>query len=431
MKEKRKTFFLIGILTVLTLSGVILVSGFGHSKAAPQENKALDWPQWRGPNRNGLSFEKELANRWPKPGSEVLWRKSVGEGYSGVAVSNSRLFSMWDEGNSQYLVCMDAQNGKEIWRYKIGNSYKDGWGNGPRSTPVIDDSRVFVTSAHGNLHAVSISDGKAIWTHDLPAEYGGRIPDHGYSSSPLIEGEKLFVEVGGKSSYSFVAFDKSTGKVVWHTQTDEPSYSSPIAVTINNSRQIVFLSAAGLFSLSPEDGSLHWQYDWEARCPATKFPTNSATPIFIAPDKIFISGGYGTVIGAAVVQVQKQGEQFSVKELWNNKVMKNVINSSVFFENHIYGFDNNQLACVDALTGELKWKTRGFQRGSLIAADGHLIVLGERGKLALVETSPEEFKEISSMQILDGICWSSPSLANGKLYLRNHEEMICFNFSGK
>jgi outer membrane protein assembly factor BamB len=431
MKEKRKTFLLIGTLAVLTLSAVIVLSGFNHSKEAPADNQELNWPQWRGPNRDGLSIEKGLANRWPKTGSEVLWRRSVGEGYSGVAASDGRLFSMWDEGNSQYLVCMDARNGKEIWRHKIGNSYKDSWGNGPRSTPVVDGTFVFVTSAHGHLHAVNVSDGKALWIHDLPAEYGGRIPDHGYSSSPLIEGDKLFVEVGGKRDYSFVAFDKSTGKVVWHTQTDEPSYSSPIAVTIDKTRQIVFLSAAGLFSLSPENGSLYWQYDWETRCPATKMPTNTATPVFIAPDKIFISCGYGTITGAALVRLQKQGEQFSVEELWNSKAMKNVINSSVFYGNHIYGFDNNLLACVDALTGEVKWKTRGFQRGSLIAADGHLIVLGERGKLALVEASPAEFKEISSVQILDGICWSSPSLANGKLYLRNQKEMICFNLSGK
>ena len=431
MKEKRKTFLMIGILVVSTLTAVFLLSGFGHPKEIPSDSQGLNWPQWRGPDRDGLSFEKGLADHWPEKGPEVLWRISVGEGYSGVAVSNGRLFSMWDEAESQYLICMDARNGKELWRHKIGNSYKDGWGNGPRSTPVVDNSIVYVTSAYGRLLAANVSDGKALWNHDLPTEYGGRIPDHGYSSSPLVEGNKLYVEVGGKEGYSFVAFNKSTGEVAWHTQTDEPSYSSPIAVTLHNTRQIVFFSAAGLFSVSPEDGRLFWRYDWEARCPATKFPTNIATPIFIAPDKIFISVGYGTVTGAAVVRLKKRSEQFSVEELWNSKAISNVINSSVFYKNHIYGFDNNKLACVDVLTGEEKWKTRGFQRGSLIVADGHLIVWGERGKLALVEASPVEFKEISSIQILDGICWTSPSLANGKLYLRNHEEMIALNLSGK
>ncbi len=431
MKEKRNTFLLIGILPVLILAAVIFLSGFNHSEEAQAEIRGFDWPQWRGPNRDGLSFEKSIIDHWPEKGPEVLWRVSVGEGYSGVAISNGRLFSMWDEREFQYLVCMDPRNGKEIWRHKIGSSYKDSWGNGPRSTPVVDDTIVFVTSAHGRLHAVNVSDGKQLWIHDLPAEYGGRIPDHGYSSSPLVEGDKLFVEVGGKKGYSFVAFNKINGEVVWQTQTDEPSYSSPIAVTINKTRQIVFLSAAGLFSLSSEDGSLYWRYDWEARCPATKFPTNTATPIFIAPDKIFISVGYGTITGASVVRLQKQGEEFSVEEIWKSKAMKNVINSSVFYGKHIYGFDNNVLACVDALTGEKKWRIRGFQRGSLIAADGHLIVLGERGKLSLVEASPVKFKEISSVQILDGICWTNPSLANGKLYLRNQKEIVCLNLSGK
>ncbi len=431
MREKRKLFLLFGSLSVFILSAVILLPGLGHSNKFPGDSQKLDWPQWRGSNRDGHSPEKGLANRWPKAGEEVLWRRSVGEGYSGVSVSDGRLFSMWDGGDSQYLVCMDARDGKEMWRYKIGDSYQDAWGGGPRSTPVVDGERVFVTSAHGDLHAVNVTDGKALWLHNLPKEYGGRIPDHGYSSSPLVEGDRLFVEVGGRRDYSFVAFDKSTGEVIWHTQTDEPSYSSPIAVTIANTRQIVFLSAAGLFSLSPEDGSLYWRYDWEPRCPATRMPTNTVTPLFIAPDKIFVSCGYGTLIGAAVVRIQKQGEQFTVEELWNNKAIKNVINSSVLHGSHIYGFDNNLLTCVDALTGEVKWKIRGFQRGSLIAADSHLVVLGERGKLALVEASPAEFKEIASVQILDGICWSSPSLANGKLYLRNQKEMICFNLSRK
>jgi outer membrane protein assembly factor BamB len=430
MKEKQKTYSANGISAVSTISVIVLLFCLVHPPEAQSNSQGLDWPQWRGPNRDGISLETGLLDRWPEKGPEALWRISIGEGYSGVAASNGRLFSMWDEAESQYLVCMDAQNGKEMWRHKIGRSFKDGWGSGPRSTPLVDKTNVYVTSAQGHLLAVDVDDGKVLWSHDLPSEFGGRIPDHGYSSSPLVEGNKLFVEVGGREGYSFVAFNKSTGEVIWHSQTDEPSYSSPIAVTLHNTRQIVFLSAAGLFSVSPMDGRLLWRYDWEARCPATKLPTNIATPIFIAPDKIFISGGYGTVTGAAVVRIQKRGNQFSVEELWISKVMKNVINQSVYYDNHIYGFDNNKLACVDVETGEKKWEIRGFQRGSLIAADGHLIVLGERGKLALVEISPVEFKEISSVQIFDGICWTSPSLANGKLYLRNHEEMVCFDLSG-
>ena len=264
---------------------------------------------------------------------------------------------------------------------------------------------------------MDIRNGRPEWVHDLAAEYGSRIPSIGYSSSPLIEGETLFVEVGGKEGYAFVAFNKHDGELVWHSQSDLPAYSSPIMATVNKKQQVVFLSADGLFSLSPENGNLYWNFSWETRCPSTDIPLNTATPIFISPDKFFISSGYGTVSGASLVQVQEVEGKFKAEALWANNRMSNLVNSSVFFKDHIYGFDGGILKCLDALTGEEKWKGRGFQRGSLIVADDHLIVLGERGKLALVEATPEEFRKVTSIQILDGKCWTSPTLALSLIHI--------------
>ncbi|UCH71579.1 MAG: PQQ-like beta-propeller repeat protein, partial [Thermoplasmatales archaeon] len=339
-----------------------------------------------------------------------------------------RVFSLWDEGGSQYLFCLDAQSGEEIWRFRIGNNFNDAWGNGPRATPIVDETIVYAISAQGLLHAINISNGQVLWLLDLEEEYGGELPIYGYSSSPLIEGDKLFVASGQKDDYAFLALDKNTGDLIWHSQTDELSYSSPIAITLGQQRQIVFLGDDGLFSVSPDDGKLFWHYSWNARCPSTNTPVNSITPIFISPDKLFISGGFGTVTGAAVFKINSQNNQYKTETIWNNRKMKNLINSSVFYENYIYGFDDKILKCIDPMNGEEKWKKRGFLRGSLIAVDGHLIILGERGNLALVKATPEKYSEISSSQIFNSDrCWTAPSLTKGKLYLRNHEEMVCLD----
>ncbi|MFC2157985.1 PQQ-binding-like beta-propeller repeat protein [Acidobacteriota bacterium] len=429
MKTQMKFYRIVRFIFILGLVLPLFFAGSDPSLGIGSEPES-SWPQWRGPNRDGISLEKGILRTWPTAGPEVLWKTPVGEGYSGISVAGDKLFSMWDEGESQYLVCLDANNGKELWRLRVGDNFEDNYGNGPRSTPLVDGTSVYAISAQGVLYTVKADDGKILWSKNLHQEYQSQIPGYGYSSSPHIEGNKLIVTVGGKKDYAFAALDKKSGELLWHSQTDEGSYSSSVAVTIIGKRQIVSLSAKGLYSISPENGSLYWTYDWEARCPQTGVVTNTATPVFIGPDKIFVSGGFGTITGSALIQLKEKNGEFVVQELWKNKAMRNVINSSVFYKGHIYGFDNNVLECIDIETGKEEWRSRGFQRGSLIAADGHLFVLGERGKLALVEANPVEFKEISSFQIFKGINWTIPSLAQGKLFLRNKTKMVCLDVSG-
>ena len=429
-------------LTSFALIGIFLISIWilknqkgGQAIAANryftevEASARTDWPQWRGINRDGVSLEKNLLKAWPENGPKRLWRISVGNGYSGMSVSHGKLYTLWDAGNAQYLFCLDAATGKELWRHKIDENFINVFGNGPRSTPTIDNDIVYAISSTGKLHAVNALNGTPVWIHDLEQEYGGQIPDYGYSSSPLIQRNKLFVEVGGKDDSAFIAFNKETGDVIWTSQTDLPAYASPFTTTVNGVRQIIFFSASGLFSLSPDNGKLVWKYPWGTKCPATGIPLNTVSPLFIAPDKIFISSGSGTVKGGAVIQIQYQNDSFNVKKMWETKRMKSVLNSSVTHQNHIYGFDGGIFKCLNATTGEVKWKARGFQKGSLILAEDHLIVLGERGKLALVEANPKEFKEKASIQILNGKCWTSPTLAGGRLYLRNNKEMLCLDLN--
>ncbi len=414
-------------LLSLVLFLAILFSGEALSKKYFYLNAAIsagDWPQWRGPNRDGISAETGLLKSWPATGPKVLWRTGAGESYSAISVAQGRLYTLDGQSSNEIALCLDANTGKEIWRTTIDQLFDNDQGGGSRATPAVDGDLVYVLSAGGKLLALNTKDGKKAWSHDLVSEYGGRVPRWGISVSPLVEGNMLLVDVGGKSGHSVMAFNKASGAVVWKSETDIPGYSAPIAVTVNGVKQILVFTGSALVSLAPADGKLFWRYPWE-----TSYDVNAATPVFIPGDKVFISSGYGK--GGTLLQMQAAGNRVTVRDVWKSRDMKNHFSSSILYQNHLYGFDDAFLTCLDIATGEPKWQQRGFQKGSLIFADGHLVVLGERGNLALVEATPASYKEKGSVQILKGRCWTMPTLANGKLYLRNQSEMLCADVIGK
>lgn len=374
-----------------------------------------EWPQYRGLNRDGISLEKGLVKGFPESGPKMNWTIPIGEGYSGVVIANGKLFTMDSNNKDEFVVGIDPSTGKEIWRVRIDAMFSNDQGNGPRSTPTVDGNMLYALGANGQLVALSAADGKKIWGHDLVKEFGSEIPNWGTSTTPLIEKDLLIVDVGGKAGHSIMAFNKKNGSVVWNTHTDKQGYSCPIAVTVNGVRQILVFTGTSLVSVSPQ-GKVLWKYPWR-----TSWDANIAAPIFIAPDKVFISTSYD--VGAAVVQIKGN----SVQEIWKNRVMKNHFNSSVLYNGHLYGFDDATLKCIDANTGEEKWKERGFGKGSLILADGKLIILGERGKLAMAEAKPEAYTQLAEAQVIDGKCWTMPTLANGKLYLRSQKNIISFD----
>ncbi|MCI0414118.1 PQQ-like beta-propeller repeat protein [bacterium] len=383
---------------------------------------AADWPQWRGINRDGISKETGLLKTWPPAGPKTIWKTALGNGYSAIAVSQGRIFTMASVGVNEYALCFDAATGKEIWRFKTDATYQSGQGDGPRSTPTVDGNWVYVLGAQSKLYALNGKDGKKIWFHDLHSEYGSEIPGWGTSTSPLVEGDLLLVDIGGKTGHSIGAFNKKSGALVWKTHTDKQGYSSPIAINANGARQILFFTGTSLVSVSPT-GTVNWKYPWR-----TSYYANIATPIFIAPDKVYLSTAYDT--GAAVLKLTGGKDKLSFQELWKSKISQNHFNSSVLHNDHIYGFDQAILQCIEVNTGKEKWKQSGFGKGSLILAEGNLIVLGERGQLALVEATPSAYKEKSRIQAIEGKTWTSPALANGKLYLRNEKEMFCMDLTG-
>ena len=394
---------------------------------------ASDWPQWRGPDRDGISLETGLLKEWPDNGPQVLWRVSLGEGFSGISVAGGRVYTMFSEGDDEFVICLDASNGKEIWRFRSDSTYYESeGGNGPRATPTIDGEFLFTVSAQGKFYALNSVNGEKVWSYDLIRDFSSYMPRWGFSSSSLVEGNMLLVEVGGNNGKFIVAFDKTNGDVLWSSHTDKLGYASPIAVTIGGVRQLIVFAGLRLLSVSTDNGELFWTYPWRTG----RFDVHAATPIFIAPDKIFISSAYGK--GAAVVKVNVMdspesgsGIKMEVEEIWSSERMQNRLATSVLHGNYLYGFHKTILKCIDANTGAEKWKARGFGEGTLILAEDYLIILGDRGKLGLVEATPAAFNEVASAEVLSGLCWTVPTIANGRLYARNEKEMVCLDMKGK
>ncbi|HEX7181309.1 MAG TPA: PQQ-binding-like beta-propeller repeat protein [Thermoanaerobaculia bacterium] len=381
---------------------------------------ALDWPQFRGVNRDGVSAETGLPRSWPAEGPRVVWKRAIGEGYSGISVAGDRLYTMDSDGTAEYVLALEAGTGKEVWRVPAGPKLIDSMGNGPRTTPTLDGGTVYAMGSHGRLLALKAADGAKIWEVDLPQAFGAKRPTWGYSGSPLIDGDLLILEVGGKDGRGVVAFEKATGKVRWGALDGDAAYSSPVVMTIGGIKQYVMPRRAGsqTVALRP-DGSVHWTHPGPFSV--------IASALFIPPDKVYVSGGddAGAVLMRIKTEGGTEGGKATAEELWKTRTMKNHFNNAVLVGPHLYGFDNATFKCLSVATGEQAWASRGLGKGSLLVADGNLlIVLSDTGPLLLVEATPDAYTELARFQAMEGKAWTAPALANGRLYLRDHDEIV-------
>ncbi len=377
---------------------------------------ADDWPQWRGPNRDGISREKNWFARWPDQGPRQIWKANVGVGFSSMSVSKGRLYTMGNTGDVDSVYCLDASTGRELWKHSYPCSAKDPNGyHGTRCTPTVDNNRVYTVSREGHLYCLDATSGKVVWSKDYKTDYGAEVPKWGFATSPLVEKNMLIVETGAPGA-SVVALDKKSGKEIWRSGDDPASYSSPVAFTHKGQRQIAMFNTFGIVGHSARDGRELWRHPWK-----TSWDVNAATPI-IEGDTVFISSGYN--VGCALLRFT----EVPPKVLWQNKNMRNHVNSCVLWQGHLYGFDDKELKCLDFRTGEAKWSQKSFGKGALIIADGKLIVFSDSGKLAIAEASPQGYQELSSAQVLGGKdTWPIPVLANGKIYCRSLETLVCLD----
>jgi outer membrane protein assembly factor BamB len=385
------------------------------------EIHAADWPQFRGPDRDGISTETGLVDGWGENGPRELWRSPIGAGYSAIIAVGDRLFTMDSDDSREYVIALDRATGREAWRTAVGELFENDYGNGPRSTPTWSDGALFALSSVGNLTALSADEGKLLWRRELQADFGSEVPNWAFSSSALVMGDRVFVEVGGAEDRTIAAFNRESGELDWTAGSGGIAYSSPIVVPFNGVTQIVFLTQNGLSALTPEGETL-WTSEF-----VPELGIKPASPVFVAPDLIFASASYDA--GAKVVRLVAEGESVGVEEVWEHRLMRNHFNGSVAVDGHLCGFDKAFLKCIDAATGETSWTRRGLGKGSLIKADGKLIVLSERGKLALLAADPAEVRELATHQALTGRCWTQPTLAGGSLYLRNGAEIVAFDLA--
>jgi outer membrane protein assembly factor BamB len=395
--------------------------------------KSSDWPQWRGPNRDGLSRETGLLTDWPKEGPKKLWEAKTGVGYSSLAVASGRVYTVLQDEDKEAVVCWNADTGQELWRFRYPCKYENSFGSGPRSTPTVDGDRVYTVGATGIFHCLNAVKGDKLWRHDLLEEFNAETPRWGVSFSPLVEGDLVFTTPGGPNGNSLAAFDKVSGDLAWKKYDDPAAYSSPVTATIGGIRQIIFFTQNGLVSVGPKDGALYWRYPWE-----TNFGCNVSTPIVVG-DYVFISSGYDK--GCVLLEVTKsapsplapggrgdggEGAVFQAKPVYEHNRMRNHFSSSVRFKDAIYGFDDFTLICMDFRTGKTLWEHKGFKKGSLLIADGHLIILSESGEVALAEATPDAYRQKASFQFSHNKCWTVPVLANGRLYVRDEEKIACY-----
>ncbi len=404
---------------LMVLSFVLGSSGLQNVRA--QDG---DWPQWRGAKQDGISRETGLLETWPENGPPELWRVPLGGGFSAVSVAGGKAYTMGVADGKEVAVCLDAATGKVLWRVPRGKLFENSYGDGPRATPTIDEDRVYTLGADGTLMCLGADSGEKLWGYNLLEKFEAENAEYGLSASPVVKGKMLLVVSGKKEGKTLLALDKTSGEVLWTSLGDLPGYSTPLPTEIDGVPLLVVLTGDAVVGVSPDTGEEYWRHPWK-----TTMDANVATPI-VQGKTLFISTGYNRGAGWFVLSADGGKIQAELAEELtrsSGRDMKNYLSTSVLLDGHLYGFNNTALTCMEFETGETKWRERGFNRGSLIAADGKLIVLGERGTLALVEASPEEYKERGKFQVLQGRCWTVPTLAAGRLYVRDEQELACLD----
>lgn len=392
------------------------------SVGAMAQQAGGEWPQWRGAKRDGISTETGLLKQWPAEGPPLAWKATgAGRGYSSVSISKGRIYTLGLRGDKEYVIAFDAATGKEAWATAHGSAFRNDRGDGPRGTPTVDGDRVYSLGGGGDLSAVDAKTGKIIWQMNVLQKFGGSNITWGISESPLVVGEKLIVNAGGKDA-SIVALNKADGSLIWKSQSDRSGYSSGMPVEVGGKTQVVFFTHTRVVGLDAKDGKLLWEYPKAANDVA-----NAATPV-VRGNRVWVSSDYGN--GGGLVEIKADGK---AQEVYFTKEMRNHHSSSILIGDHLYGFSGGILTAMKFDTGEVAWKDRSVGKGSLVYADGMLYALSENGVVGLIEVNPTGYTEKGRFRIpQDSLpTWAHPVVAGGRLYLRDQDTLYAYDVRQK
>ena len=389
---------------------IVMAIHFMVTQFSIGQQQAPSWPNWMGKQHDGISKEAGWSSDWPAAGLPTVWKNEIGIGFSSLSIQENRLFTMGHKDGIESVFCLAADSGELIWKHSYPSQLVDNlYEGGPGSTPAIDHANVYTLGKEGQLFCLRVSDGSVIWQHDLQRNLGVALPEWGFNSSAFILDDRVIFESG-----RVVAFNKQTGVKLWQTDKHTPGYGSAITMMNNGKTLLASLDSDAVRLLDANTGTQLDAYDWKS-----PYRTNSTTPI-VYENTLYISTGYQ--IGCGLFRVVDG----KLSLVYESREMRNHFNNSILFNGYIYGFDGNSnlgrvvhLTCMNHAKGEVAWTHRGLGCGSLMVADGKLLLLSDDGKLVVAEATPDGFRELSSAQILTGRCWTVPVLLNGHVYARN------------
>lgn len=409
------------------------VSNANLKNVAPPD-AASGSPQWRGATRMGVAPKGSFRTDWDKRPPQEAWRVPIGGGFGSCSVVGGKLYVQDKQGDQERVVCLDAETGKTVWEhaYDPPQAGNIGYNIGPRATPTVVGNWVYTVGESGKLLALEVEGAapKVRWQHDLIAEFGARLPEWGVAGSPLVYGNFVIVQPGGKDA-AVVAFDRTTGEVKWKAGSNPPSYSSPVVAAIGGQDTVFALLGDALVAVRPTDGKLTDSFKW-----ATQHGANIATPIVVTDDKdefVFISAAYGS--GSALVRAERSGDEVKLSKVYERRGFQNHHATCVYKDKHLFGIDgqtgNNGLKCVTIKRCEEvpDWGDRHLGQSSLILAGDHLLIQTASGHVCLVEADPKEYKETGRVErVLSGKNnWATPALVDGRIYLRDEKNVVCLD----
>ncbi|HEX6987203.1 MAG TPA: PQQ-binding-like beta-propeller repeat protein [Planctomycetaceae bacterium] len=415
---------------------LILTAALGAAALSGLAADAADWPQWRGPERNGISEETGLLKQWPEGGPKLLWQvKDLGGGYSTPSVVGDRLYLITNKGlEEESVLALAVKDGKRVWSTRLGKVGEPDQRPpypGARSTPTVDGDLIYALGSDGDLACLEAATGKVRWAKNVRTEFGGKPGEWAYSESPLVDGDKVVVTPGGAEA-AVVALDKASGEVIWKCavpEGDEAAYSSAVVAEVGGVRQYVQFLGKGVVGVDAKTGKLLWRYAKTAE----GSPANIPTPLVI-DEFVYSATGRG---GGGLVKIETAGGAVEAEEVYASPRLPTSIGGAVAVDGHLYGTNRQGLLCAEIETGDVKWQDRSVGAGSLLYADGRLYVHGEEGDVALVEANPESYREHGRFTPPgqpdrgESKAWAYPVVANGRLYLHDFGTLWCYDVKAK